>query len=54
MDSDIEHCLDRIAAEESLAHRAASDEAADVHHQVVMLYKAQLTALRRMTRRPSI
>jgi len=54
MDRDIEHCLDQIAAEESLAHRASSEEAADVHHQVVILYKAQLIALQRMTRRPAI
>jgi hypothetical protein len=53
MDHDIAHCLDQIAAEESLAHQASSEEAADVHRQVAMLYRAQLTALQRITRRPS-
>lgn len=49
--SDIDHCLSRIAEEERLAEKAPSGEAAQPHLQLVMLYRAQLKMLLR--RQPS-
>lgn len=50
MEKKIEHCLARIAVEERLASQARSTEQAQVHRQVVMLYKAQLANLKRYNR----
>lgn len=47
--ADIEHCLAQIAKEERLASEAGSNEAAEVHSQMAMLYKAQLKLLLRQS-----
>ena len=43
----IQHCESRIAEEEQLARSAQSAEVAERHHQMAMLYKAQLAVLKR-------
>jgi hypothetical protein len=45
--TDIRVCSERIDHEQWLADAAPSHEAAMVHLQMVMLYKSQLTMLRR-------
>ena len=44
--NEIRYCLQRIAEEEAIARAAGSTEAAEVHAQMAMLYKAQLALLK--------
>jgi len=46
MTSDIEHCEKMIAEQKRRAVEASSPEAAESHHQLIMLYKAQHRVLR--------
>ena len=46
-EDDCLYCVRRVAAEEALARQAGSWEAGLVHEQLAMLYRAQLTTLRR-------
>lgn len=45
MNADMKHCIMMIEAEEQRARAAPTDEAAEMHHQMVMLYRAQLNRL---------
>lgn len=51
MEADIDYCTRMVAQEEKLAGDAPSPEAAEVHQQMLMLYRAQLTVLRGRPRR---
>jgi len=46
-EDDCRYCERRVAEEEDLARQAGSWEAGLVHEQLAMLYRAQLTTLRR-------
>lgn len=46
MNTDLEHCISMIKTEEQHAAVAPSKEAAEVHHQIAMLYRVQLDHLR--------
>ena len=50
MDRDVEHCIEMIDREEQRAAAALSSEAAEMHHQMVMLYRAQLQHLEQAKR----
>lgn len=50
MEANILHCRERLVEEERLAEEAPSTEAAMVHSQLAMLYRAQLDALKRQQR----
>ncbi|VWX53412.1 hypothetical protein [Novosphingobium sp. 9U] len=50
MTNDIEHCMKMIAREEQHIAAAPSSEAAEMHQQKIMLYRAQLQHLRRGSR----
>lgn len=47
MNADMEHCIRMIEAEEQRARAAPTNEAAEMHNQMIMLYRAQLDRLRR-------
>ena len=47
MSSELKHCLTMIESEEQLARTAPSEEAAEMHQQMIMLYRAQLEHLRK-------
>ncbi|WP_232491810.1 hypothetical protein [Novosphingobium kaempferiae] len=49
MDTEIQHCGRMIEVEERRAAEAPTSEAAESHHQLAMLYKAQLNLLSRKT-----
>jgi hypothetical protein len=50
MESDIRHCANMLCRERALARTAPSTETAELHHQLIMLYKAQFKLLRRRMR----
>ena len=50
METDIAYCSRKIAEEEQRAKAAPGPEAAEVHLQLAMLYKAQLNVLTRRLR----
>jgi len=51
MDTDARHCAMMFLEERRLAHAASFPEAAETHHQMAMLYKAQFKLLRSKLRR---
>lgn len=51
MEADIDYCTRMMVAEEKLAGDAPSPEAAEVHQQMLMLYREQLTVLKGKPRR---
>lgn len=54
MEQDVRHCARMIAQERRLAQAAPSMEAAEVHHQMAMLYEAQLRVLTQRARSNSV
>jgi hypothetical protein len=50
MESDIRHCANMLCRERALARSAPSAEIAELHLQLIMLYKAQFKLLRRRMR----
>lgn len=55
MESDIRHCANMLCRERALARTAPSAEIAELHLQLIMLYKAQFKLLRRRMRlRPRV
>jgi hypothetical protein len=51
MDASIEHCIRMITMEEQRAIAASSKATAAMHYQVIMLFRAELERLRRMSAR---
>lgn len=51
MDSDIKHCTAALLDEWRIARRAPSQEAAELHYQLTLLYNDQLVFLRRQVRK---
>lgn len=50
MEAEVDFCTRMVAEEEKLAGDAPSPEAAEIHHQMLMLYRAQLKLLQRKLR----
>lgn len=50
MEAEIAYCTRMMAEEERLVVQSPSPEAAEVHHQMLMLYRAQLKLLERRLR----
>jgi len=54
MDSEVRHCAMKFCEERRLAQAAHFPEAAEIHRQMAMLYKAQFLLLKSRLRRSSI